>query len=209
VRTGFLAALVAFAATAHAGKVSVEDAVHHFSLTVPDDYKQQTPGPKILRQWQRGVPGDAAYVQLQLVALGGTLGREPLNREKLEEAAGLTALAENAVIGDFQYEKIRWRDFYLEMVITHTKKNGVKVVTFGVQVPLSGEAVQLMGVALARDEAQLRSEFASIVESIEGQTNWLTDSERAKRLGPAIGAGVGMIVLLGLLFRFRRRRGRG
>ncbi len=94
-------------------------------------------------------------------------------------------------------------------MITHTKKNGVKVVTFGAQVPLAGEAVQVVAVALARDEAQVRSEIISIVESIEGQSNWLSDSERASRLFPAIGALVGAIVLLALLFRFRRRRGRG
>ena len=48
----------------------------------------------------------------------------------------------------------------------------------------------------------------SILASLEGETNWLTSSERAGRLGTAAGWWIGIAVAVIAVLAWRKRRAR-
>jgi hypothetical protein len=79
-------------------------------------------------------------------------------------------------------------------------------VILATQVPLRREAIQLI-VAGPRDQAQ-RAEaiMTSILGSLEGETNWLTSTGRAGRLGNIVGWVVGIAVGVILIRIWRARQ---
>ena len=115
----------------------------------------------------------------------GTLARGRMRREDVPASA--------------QLKTYKWKGFDIDGFRTDTAQGGTRVVILAVQVPLRGEAIQMI-LAGPLDQGQ-RAEaiMTSTIASFEGETNWLTSTERAGRLGNivgwALGIGVGVILV--------------
>ena len=75
------------------------------------------------------------------------------------------------------------------------------------QVPLRREAVQLFLSGPADQEARGQTLLTETLASLEGESNWLTSTERAGRLGTAAGwwIGIAAAAIAVLVWRKRRR----
>src|SRR5260370_32594790 len=108
---------------------------------------------------------------IELVAvqdMGGPIGREDLSKKANKP--------ENTTL-----EKTAWKGFDVDVFKVVENIRGVSFVTFNAQVPLKPHAIQIMVSGPAFDENKLRKDAQTIVASIQGPTNWLTDEERGDR----------------------------
>lgn len=187
---------------------TVSDPEHGFTLVVPEGYVDYPEGkpPNMLYAFARGNPDDASFGILQLQALGGTIGREPLIRSTVERAARDSVKNAGIEIEGFDYRKIAWKGFELELVVTKIHGGDKHLVTLSTQVPLAKQALQIGMSGPAADEARLAGEMQALVASVEGKSSWLTDGERSERLGTAVGVIVGVALGLGGLLWWRRRQ---
>jgi hypothetical protein len=125
----------------------------------------------------------------------GTLARGRMRQEDVPASAQLRAF--------------KWKGFDIDGFRSDTAQGGTPVVILAVQVPLRREAVQLI-VAGPLDQApRAEAIMTSTIASLEGETNWLTSTERAGRLGNivgwALGIAVGVILIRIWLARQRSR----
>ena len=105
-----------------------------------------------------------------------------------------------------QLRSFKWKGFDLDGIRSDTAEGGMPVVILATQVPLRREAIQLI-VAGPRDQAQrIEAIMASTLGSLEGETNWLTSTERAGRLGNIVGWGVGIAIGVILIRMWRSRQ---
>jgi hypothetical protein len=201
-------------ATAHAALAAatgtIHDAERGFSFAVPAGYAEYPEGraPGVLHSFARGRLGDPSFAVLRVQALGGTIDRAPLVRETVERAARNSVGGTGVELVGFDYRKMKWNAFDLEVVVTQAVNGDRKVVTLGTQVPLAKEAIQLYFMGPATDEAKLVDDLQTTLGSLEGRSNWLTDDERDERLGRAVGMVVGAVGGLALVWWWRRRRAR-
>ncbi len=138
---------------------------------------------------------DTTGLVLCVQRMRGTLGQEHLRASDLPHGIRLSTL--------------KWKGFDIDVIRTDTVESGSPVVIYAVQVPLRPEAIQLV---LAGPSAQTRGAEAiltAILAGLEGQTNWLSSSERAGRLGTIVGWVVGIAIgVLVVRMVVTRRRGR-
>ena len=76
------------------------------------------------------------------------------------------------------------------------------------QVPLRPEAVQLSVAGPADQETRGQAILEATLASLEGETNWLTSTERAGRLGTAAGWWIAIAVAVIAVLAWRKRRAR-
>ncbi len=123
----------------------------------------------------------------------GVLGQQHLKAADLPRGTRLSTL--------------KWKGFDVDVIRTDTVESGSAIVVYAAQVPLRPEAIQLV---LAGPSAQARGGeaiLASTLAGLEGQTNWLSSSERAGRLGTIVGwvVGIAIGVLIVRIVVTRRR----
>jgi hypothetical protein len=190
--------------------VTLKDPEHGFSLVLPEAYVDypEGKGPNILHAFARGNPGDESFGLLQLQSLDGPIGRDPLLHDAVERSAHESIKSSGAQIDGFEYRKIPWKSFELELVVTRISGGDKHLITLATQIPLSKRALQLGMSGTAADEARLAGEMQSIVASVEGKSNWLSEDERSDKISSFIGSGVGVLIGLGIVFWWRRRRAR-
>jgi hypothetical protein len=102
----------------------------------------------------------------------------------------------------------KWKGFDINGLRTVTSQAGKPVFVLVAQVPLRREAVQLVVGGPADQETRAQTLLVATLATLEGETNWLTSSERAGRLGTAAGwwIGIGAAVIAVLAWRTRRAR---
>lgn len=99
----------------------------------------------------------------------------------------------------------KWKGFDIGGLRSDTTQAGDPISVLLAQVPLRREAVQLI-VAGPRDQAErAQAILEATLATLEGETNWLTDAERAERLGN-IGGMVLVVLVVVVGFRIWRRR---
>lgn len=130
--------------------------------------------------------------------LGGVLERErPDPKELSEKAPGATITTE------------KWKEFEINVSRIPQKVDDVQLVTIVAEVPLKREAVQIGVGGDASREDEFKSILRSILATVEGETNWLTWSERGERLGKLVmQVVVPVVVGIGfvLWWAIRRRK---
>jgi hypothetical protein len=55
------------------------------------------------------------------------------------------------------------------------------------------------------DTDRLNADLTEVVSSIQGESNWLSDSERCERIGKGVGMLVGSLGVLAAIWWWRRR----
>jgi len=96
-----------------------------------------------------------------------------------------------------QLMTVRWNGLDIDAIRTDTAQATTPITVYTAQVPLRKEAIQ---VVLAGPTARATESLAtlnSVLGSLKGETNWLSSTERAGRLGTIVGWVIG--IAIGLL----------
>jgi hypothetical protein len=171
-----------------------------YTITPPPGFVAWPDGktaPDMVDCWAEEKPaeGSAGIVTLCVQRLGGTLGRDPMSEGDLGAP-------------NLKLTKFEWSDFEIEGVESSATEENGNAIGFVAQVPLEGEAVQLVIRAPTDQKARARKIMASTLDGFIGESDWLSSTEIAERYGRVTGKFiVGLfVVLTGAWYRRRRRR---
>src|SRR6184192_4226363 len=182
-------------ASASAVQPQVRDAELGYSLILPEgftDFPAARSQKDIVESWSEATPVSAGGPLVLLVArMHGTLSREAMRQEDVPT--------------NTQVVSFKWKGFDVGGLKTLTTQAGQPVFVLVAQVPLRKEAVQLSVAGPADQAARGQAIMEATLASLEGETNWLTSSERAERLGRAAGA-IAVAVIAALAWRKWRAR---
>ncbi len=164
-----------------------------YRFPVPQGFEPFAAGrsqPDVLDCWT-----DAAGLVLCVQRMRGTLGQEHLRASDLPRGTRLSTM--------------KWKGFDIDLIRTDTVESGSPVVIYAVQVPLRPEAIQLVLAGPSAQASGGEAILASVLAGLEGQTNWLSSSERAGRLGTIVGwiVGIAIGILIVRMVVTRRRAG--
>ena len=189
-------ALLFLLMAATAARSQVRNAEFGYSLTLPEgftDFPAARSQKDVVDAWSETAPASANGALVLLVArMHGVLPREALRQEDVP--------ANTQVVG------FKWKGFDVSGLKTLTTQGGQPVFVLVAQVPLRKEAVQLSVAGPADQEARGQSIMEATLASLEGETNWLTSTERAGRLGTAAGWWIGIAVAVIAVLAWRKRR---
>jgi hypothetical protein len=169
-----------------------------YSLTLPagfTDFPEARTQKDVVEAWTEATPVSTNGAVVILVGrMHGTLPREAMRQEDVP--------ANTQVVG------FKWKAFDLSGLKTLTTQQGKPVFVLVAQVPLRKEAVQLTVAGPADQAARGQAIMEATLASLEGESNWLTSTERAGRLGTAAGWWIGIAVAVIAVLAWRKRRAR-
>lgn len=185
----------------------ISDKQLNIAFTLPDGFEPipeftSPAGMDIRYAFQResldGQPPTCIFIQ----CLRGVIGREPIPEEVFKK------------MGDVHHLQMKWKSFDVDAFVVKEQANGNRFVTWNVQLPVKPRAIQLKVFGLESREDEIASLTRTLVGSLDAPSNWLTNDERAQRLGEGIGKmtvwilGIGATVFGLVRWRetaFRRR----
>ncbi|HUF28765.1 MAG TPA: hypothetical protein VMM18_17420 [Gemmatimonadaceae bacterium] len=165
-----------------------------FTLIVPDGFVDDAElllQPDVVFGWYEPRSEYEGTIVLAVQRLRYTLGRDRPSAADLPDPA-------------MELVTFRWRGFDLDGVKAITEEG--EVVTFLIQVPLRREAIQLIVSAPIDETDRARALATSMLASLDGETNWLTSTERAERLGETAGRLLLIPLVIGLIVWRRRKQ---
>jgi hypothetical protein len=143
--------------------------------------------------WTEATPASThGAVILCVQRLHGVLPREAMRQEDIPVTTQLVSF--------------KWKDFDLQGLRSHAVQAGEPVFVLVAQVPLRREAVQLFFSGPADQETRGDDLMTETLASLEGESNWLTATERAGRLGTAAGWWIAIAVAVIAVLVWRKRR---
>ena len=162
-----------------------------YRFPVPQGFEPFAAGrsqPDVLDCWT-----DPAGLVLCVQRMHGALGQEHLRASDLPRGTRLSTM--------------QWKGFDIDVIRTDTVESGSPVVIYAVQVPLRPEAIQLVLAGPSAQTGGADGILTAILGGLEGQTNWLTSSDRARRIGTIVGwiVGIAIGVLIVRMVLTRRR----
>src|SRR5216117_1478831 len=185
-------------ASASAVQSQVRNTELGYSLALPEgftDFPEARAQKDVVDAWSETAPASANGALVLLVArMHGVLPREAMRQED--------------VPANTQVVSFKWKGFDVSGLKTQASQEGKPVFVLLAQVPLRREAVQLSVAGPADQGARGQAIMEAILASLEGETNWLTSSERAGRLGTAAGWWIGIAVAVIAVLAWRKRRAR-
>ena len=183
---------------ASAAQSQVRNAELGYSLTLPagfTDFPEARAQKDVVDAWTEATPVSANGAMVLLVArMHGALPHEAMRQE---EAPANT-----------QVVSFKWKGFDVSGLKTQASQEGKPVFVLLAQVPLRREAVQLSVAGPADQAARGQAIMEATLASLEGETNWLSSTERAGRLGKAAGVWISIAVALVAVLAWRKRRER-
>jgi len=183
---------------ATAGESQVRNAELGYSLTLPEgftDFPEARSQKDVVDAWSEATPVSAnGALVLLVVRMHGVLPREAMRQED--------------VPANTQVVSFKWKGFDVSGLRTQASQEGKPVFVLVAQVPLRPEAVQLSVAGPADQETRGQAIMEATLASLEGETNWLTSTERAGRLGTAAGWWIGIAVAVIAVLAWRKRRAR-
>ena len=201
-----IALLLASAAAGTAQPLAISNQEIGFSLTIPDGFQQvdpaQIPNPQFLYLFQSRAPlPGIAEATIAVERLNGTLGRHPLDLNTVLKAdPGLT---------DAQAYTETWKTFQIQAIRGYQVSAGSRMAMCSAQVPLKSEAIQVFVAGPSESASQVAILLHQVIQSLEGESNWLTDAQSAEKLGEGAGRLAGWILgaaIVGYAVRRRSRR---
>jgi hypothetical protein len=143
--------------------------------------------------WSEATPVSAhGAIILCVQRMHGVLPREAMRQEDLPAGTQLASF--------------KWKEFDLQGLRSLVSQAGEQVFVLVTQVPLRREAVQLFLSGPADQEARGQALLSGTLASLEGESNWLTSTERAGRLGTAAGWWIAIAVAVIAVVVWKRRR---
>jgi len=172
---------------ATAAESQVRNAELGYTLTPPQGFTafpEARSQKDVVDAWTEATPTSPDGAVVLLVArLHGVLPREAMRQQDVPE-----------------------KSFDVSGLKTLTSQAGKPVFILVAQVPLRPEAVALSVAGPGDQETRGRTIMEATLASLEGETNWLTSSERAGRLGRAAGLWIGIAVAAIAILAWRKRR---
>jgi hypothetical protein len=169
-----------------------------YSLTLPKgftDFPEARTQKDIVGSWSEDTPVSANGALVLIVGrMRGTLPREVMRQEDIPATT--------------QVVSFKWKGFDINGMRTLASQEGKRVFVLIAQVPLRREAVQLSVAGPADQETRGQAIMEATLASLEGESNWLTSTERAGRLGTAAGWWIGIAVAVLAVLAWRKRRAR-
>ena len=178
----------------------IRDANFGFTLTLPDGFGDYPPGraqPKTIYSYVNGLPGSDNFAIVSIQPLGGTIGREPLDPLGLPHVDGV----------QFSVRPEKWKSFDIDVMVGVARQQDASILVQIAQVPLKREAIQLAVSGPEAHQAELTALLRTLLGSLDGESNWLSNSERAYRGGKA-AVGVVALALVGWWAWRQRKRSR-
>ncbi len=148
----------------------------------------------IVQCWSESAPAAPSGALIMCVQrLHGTIGREAVRQQDLPPGAKLV--------------HYKWKGFDIDGMRTDTAESGNPVVILAAQVPLRGEAVNLIVTGPQDQASRVEALITATLAGFEGETNWLTTEERSGRLGTIAGVGfaLALLVFAGRIWRKRQQ----
>ncbi len=183
---------------ASAAQSPVRNAELGYSLTLPQgftDFPEARAQKDVVDAWTEATPVSANGAMVLLVArMHGALPHEAMRQED--------APANTQVVS------FKWKGFDVSGLKTQASQEGKPVFVLLAQVPLRREAVQLSVAGPVDQAARGQAIMEATLASLEGETNWLSSTERAGRLGRAAGVWIIIAVALVAVLAWRKRRAR-
>jgi len=183
---------------ATAVRSQVRNAELGYSLTPPEgfaDFPAARSQKDVVDAWSETAPASTNGALVLLVArMHGTLPREAMRQED--------------VPANTQVVSFKWKGFDVGGLKTLTTQAGQPVFVLVAQVPLRKEAVQLSVAGPADQAGRGQAIMEATLASLEGETSWLTSTERAGRLGTIAGWWIGIAVAAIAILAWRKRRAR-
>ena len=168
-----------------------------YRLTVPDGFvpfpEGKASNADLVDCWTEATPvSQTGALVFCVQRMHGVLPREAIKAGELPPQAVVTLF--------------KWKGFDLQGIRTGALQDHQRVFTLVTQVPLRKEAIHLMYAGPSDQEARAKKLMQSTLGSLEGDSNWLTSTQRAERLGNAAGAWIGIGIALVVAWQIRKRR---
>ena len=183
---------------ASAAQSQVRNAELGYSLALPQgftDFPEARAQKDVVDAWTEATPVSANGAMVLLVArMHGALPHEAMRQEE--------------VPANTQVVSFKWKGFDVSGLKTQASQEGKPVFVLLAQVPLRREAVQLSVAGPADQAARGQAIMEATLASLEGETNWLSSTERAGRLGKAAAVWISIAVALVAVLAWRKRRAR-
>ena len=157
--------------------------------------------PDIVHAFQYGdATEDGIPVLLLIEKLGGVIGRERLKKQDMPPGFNGELFVTT------------WQGLEIDGFEIPETVNGINAITYHVQIPLKGEAIQVKLFGPADREENLRRLLRQILDGLDGESNWhssaapstVGDSENYGAVLLWIGIGGVLAGLVGLWFVSRR-----
>src|SRR5437763_1170084 len=133
--------------------------------------------------------------------------RSPTPRSRMPSVWRREAMRQEELPATTQLVSFKWKAFDLQGLRSLvSQQGGEQAFVLVTQVPLRREAVQLFLSGPADQEARGQTLLSETLASLEGESNWLTSTERAGRLGTAAGWWIGIAVAVIAVLVWKRRR---
>ena len=172
-------------------------------LTVPDGFvsdPERVQG-NVIYAFQRPPVGDEGVGVFILVSqLRSVLDRRKINPKDLQARSPHVTIVTD-----------RWKGFDVEAFRVPEQVDDLQLLTFNAQVPLKPRAIQVSVIGKLDREVELRGILRSVLGNLDGQTNWLDNAERVRRLSKgitrlAITIGVLVVAVVAIWRAVRRRK---
>jgi len=163
-----------------------------YVMSLPDDFVAVPAlgfsSPDVVGCWA----GDN-HILLCVQRMHAVLGREHLKPADLPSRSQLMT--------------VKWNGLDIDAIRTDTAQGGGAITVYTAQVPLRREAVQVVAAGSRARAAEVLATLNQVLGSLKGETNWLSSTERAGRLGRVAGWILGIAIgLLIVRFVVTRRR---
>ncbi len=193
----FALALVLVLSSAASAEVVHDDKLG-VSFTVPAGFKD-FPAAKAASTPYSYVHGDSGAPDYMIIAIEdmqGTIGRDHLTLADLPK--------DTAVAYELRHEM--WKGYDIDVVVGHGSQGEGDITVLVAQVPLTPSAIRVKIMGATDHVVHLNPLMTSLLASIDGKRNWLTDSVRSMRLGFLVGVPSGPVIGVCLAIWLRKRR---
>ncbi len=151
----------------------------NITLTLPEGFEpvpdfHSPPNTDVRHAYRRMNSDGTAGAYIFIETLGGTIDREPMNEKEVLKH------------GVERLYREKWKSFEVDVCVLKEILGGATCVTRNVQVPIVPRAVQLRVVGLESRDAELAALTQTLLASLDGPSNWLTNEQRGERLGEGL-----------------------
>jgi len=201
IAMGLALALACGAISATARAEVIRDDKLNFTLTLPEgfkDFPEAKEAQGLAYSFIQGTPGTQDFTIVGVKPMGGIIGREALQKKDLPHFDGVT----------FDLRREKWKSFDIDVMVGTARQEDLGVFVTVAQVPLKKEAIQLTVAGPEARKTQVLAMLRTLLASLDGPSNWLSDAERSMRLGKIAGGLLGALAIAGVTIwlSLRKRR---